>query len=271
MTSNFVETGTYLDRILVRTAADLAVRKEQRPLDTLYQDVEQRGPARSLAAALRRDTIAVISEVKRASPSRGRFNVEIDPEALAAEYLAGGAAAISVLTDEPFFQGSLDDMQAVARAAVNHAPVLRKDFVIDHYQLVEARAFGADAALLIVAALTQDQLISLSTAASELGLSTLVEIHNEEELERAVAAGADVIGINNRDLHSFHVDLAVSERLAPRCPSTSLVVSESGIFTRDDVERVAQAGASAILVGEALITAADRTERLRELTTVPRT
>jgi indole-3-glycerol phosphate synthase len=270
MTGKFTETGTYLDRILVQTAADLDLRMQKTPVSTLEQRAELRGPAINLKRALTRNNVAVIAEIKRASPSRGRFPVEVDPSAVARDYIDGGAAAISVLTDHPFFEGSLADMAVAADQAAGRVPILRKDFVIDRYQLLEARAFGADAALLIVAALSQEQLVSLSRAASELGLSVLVEIHNEAELERALAADATVIGINNRDLHSFHVDLAVSERLAPLCPPETVVVAESGLFAREDVERVAAAGASAILVGEALITSLDRHARLIELTTVPR-
>jgi indole-3-glycerol phosphate synthase len=271
MNGRFVETGTYLDRILVRTATDLAARMRRTPIEALEEQAAARGPALNLQQALNTGNVAVIAEIKRASPSKGRFPVEVQPAEVARDYIDGGAAAISVLTDEPFFEGSLADMDEAAHVSAGSVPILRKDFVIDRYQLVEARAFGADAALLIVAALTQHQLVSLSKAADELGLSTMVEIHNEDELERAMAADARVIGINNRDLHSFHVDLAVSERLAPKCPQNAVVVAESGIFARDDVERVAAAGAHAILVGEALITSMDRRTRLNELTTVPRT
>ena len=164
----------------------------------------------------------------------------------------------------------LADAAGVAHQGERTVPVLRKDFIIDSYQLVEARAYGADVALLIVAALTQERLVALAAYARDLGLSVLVEVHNESELERAVAAGADIIGINNRDLHSFHVDLAVSERLAALCPAKAVIVAESGIFTRDDVERLAHAGATAILVGEALITAPDRKVALQELASVRR-
>lgn len=270
MSSKYVQTGTYLDRILERTASDLIERKTSMPVTDLEAMAARRSPALSLKVALDRETVAVIAEIKRASPSKGRFPVEIDPAEVAREYAAGGVSAISVLTDEPFFQGSLGDMELAATATAGSTPILRKDFVIDRYQLVEARAHGASAALLIVAALGQEQLIELSRSAAELGLSTLVEIHNEAELERAVEAGAEIIGINNRDLHSFHVDLAVSERLAPQCPAGSVVVAESGIFSGEDVKRVANAGASAILVGEALIVAPDRGARLAELTSVPR-
>lgn len=270
MSSNFVQTGTYLDRILERTASDLIDRKKSMPIGDLEAMAVRRSPALSLKAALDRENVAVIAEIKRASPSKGRFPVEIDPAEVAREYAAGGVSAISVLTDEPFFQGSLGDMELAATATLGATPILRKDFVIDRFQLLEARAHGASAALLIVAALEQDQLIELYRDAVELGLSALVEIHNEAELDRAVDAGAEIIGINNRDLHSFHVDLAVSERLAPLCPDRSVVVAESGIFSSADVERLAAAGASAILVGEALIVAPDRPARLAELTSVPR-
>ncbi len=272
--TGFVETGTYLDRILVRTVADLETRKASVPASELERKIrEQNRQPLSLRSALIGQYVSVVSEIKRASPSKGRFPVEIEPAAVARDYVSGGAAAISVLTDEPFFQGSLQDMAdaaGVAHTGNRQAPILRKDFVIDPYQLLEARAFGADAALLIVAALSQEQLESLSTEARRLGLSTLVEVHNEAELERAVAAGAEVIGINNRDLHSFHVDLAVSERLAASCPESAVIVAESGIFTRGDVERLAAAGATAILVGEALITAPDRQLALKDLATVRR-
>lgn len=179
--------------------------------------------------------------------------------AVAADYLAGGAAAISVLTDEPFFHGHLRDLESVgALARPSGVPVLRKDFVIDPYQVLEARAFGADAVLLIVAALSRAQLTELLAATRELGLEALVEVHDEAELEVALGAGARVIGINNRDLRNFTVDLGISERLAPRIPADRIVVAESGIHTREDVERLARAGIDAILVGESLITARDR-------------
>ncbi len=210
----------------------------------------------------------MISEIKRASPSKGRFAADVDPPMLAAEYVQGGAAAISVLTDEPFFQGSLADMAAassVAHAASTPVPVLRKDFVIDRYQLQEAIAYGADAALLIVSALEQSKLVDLLGDARAMGLSVLVEVHDEAEMARAIDAGADVIGINNRDLRSFHVDLAVTERVGNRCPPEAILVAESGIFNRDDVQRLANAGASAILVGESLILATDRRAAIKHL------
>jgi indole-3-glycerol phosphate synthase len=210
----------------------------------------------------------VIAEIKRASPSRGRFPVEVDPASVAAEYAAGGAAAISVLTDEPFFLGSLDDLEAaveIAHTEVAAIPVLRKDFVIDSYQVVEARARGADAVLLIVGALDDAMLRELLAIAGEWGMDALVEVHDEAETMRAAAAGATVIGINNRDLKTFIVDLAITERLAPHAPAGSVIVAESGIFGPAEATRLARAGADAILVGEGLITAPDRAEAVRGL------
>jgi indole-3-glycerol phosphate synthase len=266
--SGFVETGTYLDRILAQTAIDLETRKQSGSEAELERLASHRPAPLSFKQALNQPNIAVISEIKRASPSKGRFAAEVDPPKLAAEYVHGGAAAISVLTDEPFFQGSLADMAAaanVAHAASKPIPVLRKDFVIDRYQLKEAVAYGADAALLIVSALEQSQLVNLLGDARALGLSVLVEVHDEAEMARAIDAGADVIGINNRDLRSFHVDLAVTERVGVLCPPDAILVAESGIFNRNDVQRLANAGASAILVGESLILAPDRVEALHDL------
>jgi len=269
--SGFVETGTYLDRILARTAIDLDARKQSVSEAELEHLAANRPIPLSLKRALNRPNIAVISEIKRASPSKGRFAAEVDPPKLAAEYVQGGAAAISVLTDEPFFQGSLADMAVasdVAHVASSPVPILRKDFVIDRYQLKEAVAYGADAALLIVSALEQSKLVSLLGEARAMGLSVLVEVHDESEMARAIDAGADVIGINNRDLRSFHVDLSVTERVGILCPPEAILVAESGIFNRDDVQRLANAGASAILVGESLILAPDRIAALNELGSV---
>lgn len=264
----YAETGTILDTILARTAADLDERSAVIPLAALETRAREQLPALRLGAALRQPGIAVIAEIKRASPSRGTFPVHVDPRAVAADYIAGGAAAISVLTDEPFFQGSLDDLETVAVEA--HIPgvaipVLRKDFVLDPYQIVEARARGADAVLLIVAALSDAALGALLVTAGQWGMDALVEVHDEDEMRRAAAAGARVIGINNRDLKTFTVDLAVTERLAPLAPKGSIIVAESGVFDANDVARLACAGAHAILVGEGLITAPDRAAAVRRL------
>jgi indole-3-glycerol phosphate synthase len=206
---------------------------------------------------MRRPGLSVIAEIKRASPSKGRFPVEIDAAALAAEYVAGGADAISVLTDEPFFAGSLADLEAVSRAAPT-VPVLRKDFILDPYQVLEARAHGACAVLLIVAALEQSLLERLLASTGEWGLEALVEVHDEEELDRALSAGAALIGINNRDLRTFDVDLGVAERLPALASPGAVTVGESGIFTADDAARMARAGLDGILVGESLVLAPDR-------------
>lgn len=261
MTTSFVATGTILDRILERTASDLAIRKQQRSLTDLEALRHDRPAPVSLHSVLCQAGLSVIAEIKRASPSRGRFPVEIDPAAVATDYLAGGAAALSVLTDEPFFQGSLADMTEAAHVAHDvqpPAPVLRKDFVIDEYQIHEALAFGADAVLLIVAALDQSLLTDLHVTARQMGLDVLVEVHDEAEMERAVDAGASIIGINNRDLRTFNVDLAITERLAPLAPPEAVVVGESGIFTADDATRLALVGVDAVLVGESLIVSHDR-------------
>ena len=267
-----VQTGTILDAILSRTAADLAGRKARTPISNLEITAESRTAPISIRSRLRGSQMSVIAEIKRASPSRGVFPVIVDPAAVAAEYVAGGAAAISVLTDEPFFQGSLHDLEAaveIAHLSAVAVPVLRKDFIIDPYQIVEARAHGADAVLLIVAALADASLAELLTAARELGLDALVEVHDEREMARAASVGANLVGINNRDLRTFVVDLSVTERLAALAPNDAVIVAESGILGPDDVKRLGEAGAHAVLVGEGLITSNDRAAAVRALLTWP--
>lgn len=267
---SFVATGTILDAILARTAADLEARKTAVPVATLEAAAARQASPMSLRENLGGIEISVVAEIKRASPSRGVFPVEVDPKAVAADYIAGGAAAISVLTDEPFFRGSLGDLEdaaGVAHGPGANVPVLRKDFIIDVYQIVEARARGADAVLLIVAALSDAALRELLSDAQERGMDTLVEVHDEEEMARAIAVGATVIGINNRDLKTFAVDLAVTERLAPFAPAGAVVVAESGVFGPADAERLHRAGANAVLVGEGVITASDRAAAVRALRT----
>lgn len=268
MTVRVAETGTYLDRILTQTVADLAKRKGRTPVSDLDRMAAARPAPVSLAGALTAARPAVIAEIKRASPSRGLFPVLVDPVEVAASYLAGGAAALSVLTDEPFFRGSLADLAVVARVAherLRPVPVLRKDFIVDEYQIREALAYGADAVLLIVAALDDAQLRLLQGVARSLGMVALVEVHNETELVRAVAAEAELIGINNRDLRSFAVDLAVTERLARLAPPGVVLVGESGVFTAADVGRLMAVGVDAVLVGESLITAPDRAAAVTSL------
>jgi indole-3-glycerol phosphate synthase len=263
-----IQTGTILDAILSRTAADLAARKMTARVSDLEAAARSRPAPRRLRAALAGPEMSVIAEIKRASPSRGAFPVSIDPATVAKEYVAGGAAAISVLTDEPYFQGSLDDLDAaasVADATKRPVPVLRKDFVVDPYQIAEARAYGADAVLLIVVALDDSALAELLAATADWGMDALVEVHDEREMERAAAAGAKVIGINNRDLKSFAVDLGATERLAPLAPDDAVIVAESGVFGACDVKRLHDAGAHAVLVGEGLITAPDRAAAIQAL------
>ncbi len=220
-------------------------------------------PARSLRAALRAAPPAIIAEIKRASPSKGSIRADLDAPAQARTYVRGGAAAISVLTEGKYFHGSLADLAAV-RAAVQ-VPVVRKDFILDRRQLLAGRAHGADAALLIVGFLPPGKLAELMAAARGIGLEALVEVHDEEELARALDAGADIIGINNRCLRTLEVDLAVSERLLPRVPPACVTVVESGILGPADAARLRRAGASAFLVGEYLVRAADPAAAIAEL------
>ncbi|MGC4191891.1 MAG: indole-3-glycerol phosphate synthase TrpC [Thermomicrobiales bacterium] len=267
------QTGTYLDRILAQTAKDVETRKALISRDALHVKAAEQPVPIDVEVALNRDCVTVIAEIKRASPSKGIFPVSVVPSEIATAYIEGGAAAISCLTDEPFFKGSLADLETVTRtayAARNPIGVLRKDFMLDRYQIDEARAFGASCILLIVAALDDATLADLHAYARSIGLSVLVEVHDEEEAGRAVAAGSTLIGINNRDLRSFHVDLAATERIAPTLPAGTTIVGESGIFTTDDVARLADAGVAAVLVGESLIMHDDRAAATRALAGVPR-
>ena len=207
--------------------------------------------------------VRLIAEVKKASPSRGVLAEGMDPVALASRYAEAGAAALSVLTDAPFFQGTIEDLAAVRQAVP--LPLLRKDFILEEYQLWESRAWGADAILLIVAILDPPRLRDLRQAAKGLGLAALVEVHTRQEVERALDAGATLVGVNNRDLGSFETDLRPSLELLPLIPPGILRVSESGLFTRDDVLAVVQAGAHAVLVGEALVRSEDVQGKVREL------
>lgn len=223
---------------------------------------------RGFGRALDGDDVRVISEVKRRSPGAGEIRPGLDPADLASTYERAGAAALSVLTDREYFGGSLDDLRT-ARAAVG-LPVLRKDFTIDEAQVVEARAAGADAVLLIVRILDDARLRELREAAEALGMDALVEVHGAEELERARASGARIVGINNRDLTTFRTDLAVSERLVAELPTDVITVSESGIRSGDEVARLGRAGIHAVLVGETLLRAERPGDAVRELAGHPR-
>jgi indole-3-glycerol phosphate synthase len=253
-----------LDDILARTRADLVERKRARPLAALESEAARRSPARSLARALRQPgRITCIAEFKRRSPSAGWIAEHADPSAMARAYAAGGASAMSVLTDGPFFGGGLEDL--VAARAASDLVILRKDFIVDRYQVVEARAAGADALLLIVAALADAELAALLAATREAGLEALVEAHDAGEVARAVAAGAEVVGINNRDLKTFTVDRELAARLRPTVPADRVIVAESGIRDAADVARLRAAGIDAILVGETLMRAPDPAAGLRAL------
>ena len=254
-----------LDAIVADKRQELADRRQATPRTRLEATCRELPSPRDFEAALRppRGQVRVIAELKKASPSRGVLATAFDPEALAGVYARNGAAAISVLTDEKYFQGRLDTLRSV-RAVVD-VPLLRKDFTIDEYQVWEARAAGADAVLLIVSILDDALLVDLLAAAKGLGLGALVEVHTAAELDRALTAGARVIGINTRDLKTFETSLDTTLALMPSIPPGPIVVSESGFFTGDDVRRVVAAGAHAVLVGEALVRAADAGAKLQEL------
>jgi indole-3-glycerol phosphate synthase len=252
-----------LAEIIVGVREDLARRQSAVPEADLRAALADVPPARDPMPALRTADMSVIAEVKRRSPSKGELADIPDPAALATAYAAGGAAAISVLTEERRFGGSLDDLRAV-RAAVE-TPLLRKDFIVEGYQLLEGRAAGADLALLIVAALSDDDLRRLHDRARELGLTVLVEVHDEPETERAVALGAELIGVNARDLKTLDVDEATFAKLAPLVPADRVLVAESGIAGPADVARYAADGARAVLVGEALVKDGDPAAAVRAM------
>ncbi len=259
---------TFLAQILARKVTEVAERRLALPDAALEARIARLPPARDFAGALsaRGGPVRIIAEVKRASPSAGAIQAGLDAPAQAARYQEAGAACVSVLTDGPGFGGSLDDLRAVrARVAL---PLLRKDFVVDRYQLLEAREAGADAALLIVAALAPAALTRLLGDCGALGLAALVEVHDRAETETALACGARLVGVNNRNLHTFQVDLAASEALLPLLPGGVKGVAESGVRTALDARRLRAAGAANLLVGEALVRAADPGALLREMTAV---
>jgi indole-3-glycerol phosphate synthase len=252
-----------LDEILAGVRADLAERQAQTSLDEVKALAQAQPSAKDGVRALRGDGVAVIAEVKRSSPSKGALAAIADPAALAADYENGGAAAISVLTERQRFGGSLQDLKEV-RARVD-VPVLRKDFIVTSYQLWEARAHGADLALLIVAALEQDALVSLIERAESIGLTPLVEVHDEQEVARAVDAGAKVIGVNARNLRTLEVDRTTFARIAPLIPDTVVRIAESGVRGPHDLIAYANAGADAVLVGESLVTGKNPRDAVADL------
>lgn len=254
-----------LDKILDEKKNEVAARKAMLPIRELKSRVSDAPVPLDFMRRLARNKAgipAVIAEVKKASPSKGVIRPDFDPEAIAMSYEAAGASAISVLTDEKFFQGSLNFLRQVKKTV--SLPVIRKDFIIDEYQVYEARAAGADAILLIVAALEKDTINQLMNRAAEIGMQCLVEVHNEQEMETAIDVGAPLIGINNRNLQTFEVSLDTTARLLPMIPRAK-TVSESGIFTRDDMKRLGEMGVDAVLIGEALMRERDIEAKLREL------
>ena len=253
---------SHLDRLLSSTRARVEEAKQKVPLEALDQRLASLKPCRSFASALRGEGMALIAEVKRATPSRGDLDLALNAAEMAVAYAAGGAAAISVLTEPHEFKGSLEDLAAARGAGL---PLLRKDFIVDGYQVLESRVAGADALLLIVRALEDEQLSSLLKAAAVIGLDALVEVYDAVELDRALAAGATIVGVNHRDLTTFQVDPDRTARLAPGVPDDVLLVALSGVQSNDDVEYLRAAGADAVLVGESLVLAADPAAKIREL------
>jgi indole-3-glycerol phosphate synthase len=259
--------GTFLDRILVEKRAAVAAAKHATPLgrvrESAEREREQSFNRRDFASALGQEGLGVIAELKQASPSRGLLCPNYCPGEIAAGYQAAGAVALSVLTEQHFFRGSLDHLAAARQAAV--LPVLRKDFIVDSYQVYESVAAGADALLLIVAALADKDLRELIELSNRLQIAALVEVHNADEVDRALQAGARIVGVNNRDLRTFEVDLETSLRLRTGLPPGCLTVSESGISSADDLDCLEKAGFDAVLIGERLITQAEPGRALLEL------
>ena len=252
---------TYLDDILV--AHRRRASKDERRRDDLLDAVGNLAPTRAFAEALRGDSLRVIAEIKRKSPSKGALSIDLDPQVVAQEYASGGASAISVLTDEPHFSDSESDLKA-ARDAVD-LPILRKDFTVDERDVLDARLMGADAVLLIAAALSDLEIRSFLALAHEVGLDALVEVHDGVELDRALAAGARVVGVNQRDLRTFEVDMDRCVSLASLIPSEIVAVAESGVRDAKDAERLAAAGYNAVLVGESVVTASRRSAAVSAL------
>ena len=260
-------TGTVLDRILARKVEEVSERRQATPLEQLMDNARQQDPARGFVRSMEVQLVsqrpAVIAEVKKASPSKGVIREDFHPAEIARAYEAGGAACLSVLTDRDFFQGHEDYLVAAREACT--LPVLRKDFTIDPYQIWEARALGADCILLIVAALEDDQLHALNQCAVEAGLDVLVEVHTAEELDRALPLQTRLVGVNNRDLHTFETRLETTWSLLEQMPEDRIVVTESGIHTAADVSAMRDRGVNAFLVGEAFMRESDPGEALQRL------
>ena len=254
----------FLEKIVALKRKELEQKQKAVPMSELEAAIEQRPAPLDLAAVLSGDGLSLIAEVKRASPSRGALNPGLDAVELAKTYAHCGAAAVSVLTEPNYFMGSGKDLEEV-KNALPDVPVLRKDFILEPYQVFEARAWGTDAILLIVPILGDAALKNLVTLSHKLGMSCLLEVHNEAELKRALKCDAQLIGINNRNLDTLEVDINVTKRLRPLIPPGRLVVSESGIKGREDIEKLRVWGVDAVLIGEALVTADDIPTKIKEL------
>jgi indole-3-glycerol phosphate synthase len=254
----------FLDKIVAEKLDELEQRQKMVPLFELRAAIMERPLPLNLAVALSGDSLCLIAEVKRMSPSRGVLRANLDPVKLASTYAQCGAAAISVLTESRYFGGSREDLEAIKRALPD-IPLLRKDFILKPYQLFESCAWGADAVLLIVAILDDAELEELLSLSHALGVQCLVEVHNQDELKRALACDVKIIGINNRDLDTMNVDINITRQLRPLVPQGRIVVSESGIKGRDDVQKLKEWGVNAVLVGEALVTAEDIPAKIKEL------
>jgi indole-3-glycerol phosphate synthase len=254
-----------LDRIVADNRQQLEDKKRRLPVAELLRLTSEQPPALDLASALRGDGIKLIAEVKKASPSRGVIRPDFDPVEVARIYANNGAAAVSVLTETLHFQGNLEHLRNIRRALSNKIPLLRKDFIVDPYQVYESRAYGADSLLLIVAILKPERLQELLQLSHELKMSCLVEVHNEAEVEIALNSRAKIIGINNRDLNTFNVDMATTARLRPLIPPDRIVVSESGIKEQSDIEKLSRLGIDAVLIGESLMSAPDIAARMMDL------
>ncbi len=259
---------TKLDEIVDYKRKELEDTKAGVPIAELERAVASAAPARDFAKALSGPSVSLIAEIKKASPSAGLLRPDLNPIQLAHQYASSGASAISVLTESHFFLGDLSYLKGIKDESGNWTspvPLLRKDFIVDPYQVCEARAYGADALLLIIAILTPEQIKSLMRLTHELGMEALVEVHTADETKVALDSGARVIGINNRDLHTFTTDLETTAKLKPLIPSDRIVVSESGIKGRDDVRKLKEWGIDAMLIGEALVTSTDIEAKIREL------
>lgn len=255
-----------LSQIVSDNMLELETKKRDFPLEELQRVASEQLPPLDFASALRGNHIQLIAEVKKASPSRGILCPDFHPVEIAQTYASNGASAISVLTETKYFQGSLNHLKDIRKSLRNRKlPLLRKDFLCDPYQIYESRAYGADSLLLIVAILMQEKLEELLFLSHQLGMSCLVEVHNEAELQIALGSGAMIIGINNRDLKTFTIDLTTTERLRPLIPQDRLVVSESGIKGRSDMEKLRQWGVDAVLIGESLISAPNIAAKIKEL------